>query len=277
MLIVKYLRLLSPWDQPPAPQPSQFADHVAALSEYRALSLLPLALQPMFRPHCSCVFFADVLLEEFRGHQEGADPTPRLVNNVGSIVFRIRNFIAFMVAGHTDLSSLGFFNQTARMRSWHNSLNHAKIVEPTVHMYLKNMAQFLAYVTETPPPTCWLSCSVMVGLNREIKAMIRSVRWRVVMHEVAVKQAEEGHLIPKATLRQCVASAKTVIPEVLGKFLPPLTSQTSAFHTPPNASPFFLTPRLKVTGDRKDQWSFYGHLTACPACICGHRGGLFQT
>ncbi|CAM4684078.1 unnamed protein product [Leuciscus chuanchicus] len=111
----------------------------------------------------------------------------------------------------------------------------------------------------------------MVGLNREIKAMIRSVRWRV-----AVKQAKEGHLIPKVTLRQCVASAKTVIPEVLGKFLPPLTSQTSAFHTPPNASPFFLTTRLKVTGDRKDPWYFYGHLTACLACMYGQRGGVFQ-
>ncbi|CAM4733354.1 unnamed protein product [Leuciscus chuanchicus] len=192
----------------------------------------------------------NLLLEEFRGHQEGADPTPRLVNNVGSKVFRIRNFVAYMAAGQTDLASLAFLNQTARMRSWHNSLNQAKIAEPTVQMYLKNVSQFLAYVTETPPPNCRLSRTVMVGLNREIKSLIRSVRRRVVVHEVAVKQAKDSHLIPKAALRQCVASTKVAIPEILA--------------------------RLKVTSDRKDQWSFYGHLTAYLACIYGHRGGVFQ-
>ncbi|CAM4688133.1 unnamed protein product [Leuciscus chuanchicus] len=155
-----------------------------------------------------------------------------------------------MAVGQPDLASLGFVNDTVRMRSWHNSLKHAKIAEPTIQMYLKNVAQFLAYVTETPPPICRLSCVVMVGLNREKRSLIRSVRRRVVVHEVAVKQAKEGHLIAKATLRQCVASAKSAIPEILA--------------------------RLKVTGDRKAQWSFYGHLTAYLACIYGHRGGVFQ-
>ncbi|CAM4733718.1 unnamed protein product [Leuciscus chuanchicus] len=183
-----------------------------------------------------------------------------------------------MAVGQTDLASLGFINQTARMRSWHNSLDQAKIVEPTIQMYLKNVAQFLAYVAETPPPTCQLSRTVMVGLNREIKSMIRSVRRRVVIHEVAFKQAKESQLIPKATLRQCAASAKIAIPEILGTFLPPLTSQSSAFHTPHNTSPVFphkdqLQRTRKV---RKDQWSFYGHLTAYLASIFGHCDGVFQ-
>ncbi|XP_048014510.1 uncharacterized protein LOC125247288 [Megalobrama amblycephala] len=154
-----------------------------------------------------------------------------------------------MAAGQTDLASLGFLNHTARMWSWHNSLNQAKIAEPTVHHYLKNVAQFLAYVEETPPPTCRLSRTVMVGLNREIKT-IRSVRRKVVMHEVRVKQAKEGRLIAKATLRQCVASAKAAIPDILA--------------------------RLRETANRALHWSFYGHLTAYLACIYGHRGGVFQ-
>ncbi|XP_067307638.1 uncharacterized protein [Pseudorasbora parva] len=36
----------------------------------------------------------NVLIEEFRGHQEAADPGPRLVNNVASKVFRFKNFLA---------------------------------------------------------------------------------------------------------------------------------------------------------------------------------------
>ncbi|XP_067301019.1 uncharacterized protein [Pseudorasbora parva] len=155
-----------------------------------------------------------------------------------------------MAAGQTDLASLGFLNQTARMRSWLNSLNQAKIAEPTIHHYLKNVAQFLAYVAETPPPTSRLSRTVMVGLNREIKNMIRSVRRRVVMHEVKVKQAKEGRLISKTTLRQCLAKAKVAIPKILA--------------------------RLCQSPNRNDQWSFYGHLTAYFACIYGHRSGVFQ-
>ncbi|XP_048010905.1 uncharacterized protein LOC125244732 [Megalobrama amblycephala] len=80
--------------------------------------------------------------------------------------------------------------------------------------------------------------------------MIRSVRWKVDMHEVRVKQAKEGRLIAKATLRQCVASAKAAIPDILA--------------------------HLRETADRALQWSFYGHLTAYLACIYGHRGGVFQ-
>lgn len=100
-------------------------------------------------------------------------------------------------------------------------------------MYLKNVAQFLAYVAETPPPTCRLSRVAMVGLTREMRSLIRSVSRRVVVHEVAVKQAKEGHLIAKATLRRCAAFAKGAIPGILGKFWPPLASQTySAYHTP---------------------------------------------
>ncbi|KAK7149358.1 hypothetical protein R3I94_008870 [Phoxinus phoxinus] len=120
-----------------------------------------------------------------------------------------------MAVGEPDLASLGFINDTARMRSWHNSLNQAKIVEPTIQMYLKNVAQFLAYVAETPPPTSRLSRTAMVGLNREIKLLIRSVRRRVVVHEVVVKQAKECHLNARATLRQCVTSTKDAIPEIL--------------------------------------------------------------
>ncbi|ROL50898.1 hypothetical protein DPX16_3532 [Anabarilius grahami] len=70
------------------------------------------------------------------------------------------------------------------------------------------------------------------------------------MHEVRVKQAKEGRLIAKATLRQCVASAEAAIPDILA--------------------------RLRETADRALQWSFYGHLTAYLACIYGHHGGVFQ-
>lgn len=137
-----------------------------------------------------------------------------------------------MAVGQSNLASMVFLNQTARMRAWLNSLKQAKIAEPTVHHYLKNVSQFLAFVAETPPPTYRLSRTVMFGLQREIKSMIKSVRRNVVMHEVQVKQAKQGRLIPKAMLRQCVTAARAAIPEILGKSLPPVTPLTSSPHAP---------------------------------------------
>ncbi|KAL0152501.1 hypothetical protein M9458_052224 [Cirrhinus mrigala] len=79
---------------------------------------------------------------------------------------------------------------------------------------------------------------------------MRPVRRSVAVHEVAVKQAKEGRLIPKATLRACREAAKKKIPEILDL--------------------------LESGAEKKTQWSFYGHLTAYWASIYGHRSRVFQ-
>ncbi|XP_067284388.1 uncharacterized protein [Pseudorasbora parva] len=214
-----------PQDQPPTHQLEEhpFPDHVTALN---------------------------VLLEEYRGQQEGANPTPKLKNKIGLKVLRIRHFIAYMAVGRSDLASLTFLNQPIRMRSWFNSLTQAIISKPTIHHYLKNVAQFLDYMAETPPPTCHLSKVVLVGIRRQAKIMLKLLQRKVVVQKVAFNPAKEGRLIPKAVLKECRSTAKQRIPEILA--------------------------RLRNSGDKKDQWSFYGHLTAYLACIYGHRSGVFQ-
>ncbi|KAK7149307.1 hypothetical protein R3I94_008821 [Phoxinus phoxinus] len=84
----------------------------------------------------------------------------------------------------------------------------------------------------------------------EATAMEKTLRRKVVVHKVALNQATEGCLIQKAVLKECRSSAKRKIPEILSC--------------------------LRKSGDKKDQWSFYGHLTAYLACIYGHRGEVFQ-
>lgn len=39
---------------------------------------------------------------------------------------------------------------------------------------------------------------------------------------------------------------------------------------------FLCAACLRKSGDKKNQWSFYGHLTAYLACLYGHRGAVFQ-
>lgn len=214
-----------------------------------------------------CFLFADQVIEEFRGHHEGTDPSPKLINNVSSKIFRIKNFVAYLSAGQTDLASMTFINNAAKMQSWILFLRQAKISEPKIHPYLKNVARFLQFVNETPPPTCRLSCFALFGLRREIRSMIHPVRRSMAVHQVAVKQAKEGHLISKATLRACQEAAKKRIPEILSKFSSPLACHSLASHVPLNASLFFCAYCLKTAVEKKDQWSFYGHLTAYWASI----------
>lgn len=74
----------------------------------------------------------------------------KLKNNVALKLYRIKAFIGYMAAGHSDLAKLTFLDQTACQ---------SKIVETTIHHYLKNVVQFLDYIAETLPPTCHLSRS----------------------------------------------------------------------------------------------------------------------
>ncbi|XP_065096456.1 uncharacterized protein [Paramisgurnus dabryanus] len=217
----------------PSPEPStsqeasehlpQYPEHVAALNE---------------------------LLEEYKRHQEGSDPSAKLLNNVASKIYRIKNFIGYMADGKTNLSSFLFLEDTQRVRSWVNFLRRAKITETTIQHYVKNAAQFVDYLSQTPPQTSRLSKKAMVSIQREIRTAIKSMRRKVVVHQVAVKTAKEGRLIPKAELLKCRSKARAAIPEILA--------------------------RLRETISSKDQWSFYGHMTAYLASIFGHRGGVYQ-
>ncbi|XP_073730818.1 uncharacterized protein [Misgurnus anguillicaudatus] len=90
----------------------------------------------------------------------------------------------------------------------------------------------------------------MLGIRREVRALLKGLRRGVVMHQIGVKQAKEGRVIPKAVLRQCLSEAKKRIPEVLDQ--------------------------LENDLQQKTQFSFYGYLTAYYASIYGHRLGFFQ-
>ncbi|KAI7807084.1 hypothetical protein IRJ41_019463, partial [Triplophysa rosa] len=179
---------------------------------------------PYFPEH---VVALNEVMNEYKSHQEGSDPSAKLKNNVASKIFRIKHFLGYMAEGKSSLANLLFLNDTAKIRQWMAKLRSSKITETTIHHYLKNVAQFLDYVAETPPATSRLSKAVLVGIRREVRTLIKGMRRRVVTHEYAVKTAKEGK-------------------------------------------------RLKTTPTSKDQWMFYGHLTAYLATIYGHRGGMFQ-
>ncbi|XP_073711536.1 uncharacterized protein [Misgurnus anguillicaudatus] len=169
---------------------------------------------PQFPDH---VVALNKLLAEFRRHHEGPEPSRKLRDNVTSKIFRIRAFVAYMAEGKSRLATLRFMDDPERMRTWVTNLRASKMTETTLNHYLNNVAQFLDYIHETPPPTSRLSKKSMLGIRREVRALLKGLRRGVVMHQIGVKQAKEGRVIPKAVLRQCLSEAKKRIPEVLGR------------------------------------------------------------
>ncbi|XP_073729769.1 uncharacterized protein [Misgurnus anguillicaudatus] len=203
--------------------PAHFPDHVAVLNE---------------------------LLESYRRHQEGLALSGKLKENVSGKVFRIRSFVAHMAEGQARLQTLAFLDDPERIRRWGGNLGRSKITATTVNHYLKNVAQFLDFLAETPPKTCRLSKNAMTRVGREVRLLLRSMKRPVTMHQMEVKEVKEGQLISKQVLRCCNAEAKKANPRILDKLEKDLCQKT--------------------------QYSFYGHLTAFFASIYGHRCGVFQ-
>ncbi|XP_073785907.1 uncharacterized protein [Danio rerio] len=182
----------------------------------------PEALEPTAYPFPDHVPALNLLLGEFKGYQLGSEPTARLRNNVTSKLGRIKAFLGYMARGTAEPGNFLFLNQPARIRAWAALLGQTHMAEPTRQHYLKNVGQFLDYLSETPPAACQLSSTALVLIRREVRALIRGIRRRVVVHEVRTKQAKESRLIPKASLVRCHRTAGRKIPALLGKqALPP--------------------------------------------------------
>lgn len=55
-----------------------------------------------------------------------------------------------------------------------------------------------------------------VRIRGELRALLKSLKWKVTMHQIEVKQAKEGWLIPRDVLHSCRVEAKMGIPWILG-------------------------------------------------------------
>lgn len=71
-----------------------------------------------------------------------------------------------MAKGHPDPASLLFLNQIVQIWAWSTLLGHMPMAQPTRQHKLKNVAQFLDNLLETPWATCCLSSTDPVVKNR---------------------------------------------------------------------------------------------------------------
>ncbi|KAL1249391.1 hypothetical protein QQF64_020396 [Cirrhinus molitorella] len=153
-------------EKPKEKSPPHYPDHVAVLNE---------------------------IVEGYRRHLLGPEPTRKIKENVGAHVYRIKKCIAYMSEGKSKLADFCFLNETAK-----------------IHI-------FIHYIAEAPPPSCHLS------KNRPDRTLPRDVKSPqvlkrgVALHQISVKAKKESHIILKSTLLQCRKKAAQAIPELLIK------------------------------------------------------------
>ncbi|XP_041840379.1 uncharacterized protein LOC121639285 [Melanotaenia boesemani] len=189
-------------------------------------------------------------LDTYRDFHAGLNPTRKVLENAKSKVSRVKTFIFYMAHGHSRLCDWLFLDDMARIRGWVRSLvRGAKMKVTTAEFYLKNVANFVKFVSETPPRTSRLTKVQIFSLQREIRMCIKNLQRELVVHKMSVKRQKVGKLPLREDLKACLTRGRQRIPELLDD--------------------------LEEEYSTRDRFLLYGFLTAYWSCLYGHRPGVY--
>ncbi|PWA32959.1 hypothetical protein CCH79_00020958 [Gambusia affinis] len=195
-------------------------------------------------PPCICSYLA-----EYRVHLVGALPNAKHVENCGSKMTRLRIFLTHLSEGKSELESWQFMDDLRRIMAWPGRLKELGKAVTTIKVYLVNVAQFLAYFSDTPPPECTLSRAQMVRAVRAVKAASSQISTSVVLRQIRVKEVKERRMVTARLLHRCRTSARRKIPRLLQKL---------------EAKPCAVELRHR----------FYGYFVLYVTALYGHRPGV---
>ncbi|XP_034076585.1 uncharacterized protein LOC117549094 [Gymnodraco acuticeps] len=189
-------------------------------------------------------------LQGYREHYECIDPTVRLQENAVSKISRVKSFLTFMAHGFKRLSDWLFMRDLKRIRGWSRSLITSSLQVTTSDFYIKNIAHFVKYMSATPCKGSRLNQNDMTLITRELGAILKSLRKKVVIHQMQVKRDKMEGLPSHKDIIACLTAANTLIPQLLDVMASNPTTAT----------------RLLL----------YGYLTLHWSCIYGHRPGVYS-
>ncbi|XP_034055401.1 uncharacterized protein LOC117535148 [Gymnodraco acuticeps] len=189
-------------------------------------------------------------LQGYRDHYEGIDPTVRLQENAVSKISRVKSFLSFMAHGFNRLSDWLFLRDLKRIRGWSRSLIKSSLQVTTSEFYIKNISHFLKYMADTPCKGSRLNQNDKIVIKREVIAILKSLRKKVLIHQMQVKRDKMEGLPSHKDIMACLTAAKTRIPQLLDVMA----------SNPTTANRILL----------------YGYMTLHWSCIYGHRPGVYS-
>ncbi|XP_029281733.1 uncharacterized protein LOC115003935 [Cottoperca gobio] len=188
-------------------------------------------------------------LESFGRVHEGTNPTRKMIENARSKVSRVKAFLMYMGNKHPRLSDWMFLNNAGKLKMWCDKLLKTMKVT-TVEFYLKNNLQFLTFMQQTPPRSSRLTKANMVGVVRDMKVALKSLKRLVVVHQMAVKRTKYSELPGGDAIASFVDGATLKIPQLLDELEEEYTTNL----------------RFRLYGFMCGYWS----------CVFGHRPGVYS-
>ncbi|XP_071058067.1 uncharacterized protein [Pseudochaenichthys georgianus] len=189
-------------------------------------------------------------LQGYREHYAGIDPPVRLQENTVSKLSRVKSFLSFMAHGFNRLSDWLFLRDLKRIRGWSRSLMKSSLQVTTSDFYIKNISHFLKYMADTPCKGSRLSQTDMILIKREVVAILKSLKRKVLIHQMQVKRDKMEGLPSHNDLMTCLTSTTTRIPQLLDVMASNPTTATRTL--------------------------LYGYMTLHWSCIYGHRPGVYS-
>nr|XP_033948876.1 uncharacterized protein LOC117453948 [Pseudochaenichthys georgianus] len=190
-------------------------------------------------------YITEEYLQGYREHYEGIDPTVSLQENAVSKISRVKSFLTFMAHGFKRLSDWLFKRDL--IRGWSRSPIKSSLQVTTSDFYIKNIAHFVKYMSCKGSR---LNQNDMTVKKRELVAILKSLRKKVVIHQMQVKRVKMEGLPSHKDIIACLTAATTRIPQLLDVMASNPTTAT----------------RLLL----------YGYLTLHWSCIYGHRPGVYS-
>ncbi|KAG7506554.1 hypothetical protein JOB18_008867 [Solea senegalensis] len=144
------------------------------------------------------------LVEEFRGHTEGANPSRKTSENAKQRAKHVRDFLEYMADSSIPNVGLIFLSNHARIRSFVAVLQGKGFKPPTQRNYLMDAVAFMKYLSNMAPPSVRLGTKKINAILVELRARIRDIGRDVVRHQLSVRRSKSVKLEKHPEDRACL-------------------------------------------------------------------------
>ncbi|XP_026010614.1 uncharacterized protein LOC113013696 isoform X19 [Astatotilapia calliptera] len=191
------------------------------------------------------------LVEEFRVHAEGVNPSRKIRDNAKQRATHVIHFLEFMADPAIPNVDLLFLRNHGKVRELWSFLAHlqAKGFKPTTQRaYLMDAIAFMKYILNMSPPQVRLGKKRFNALLVELRARYRDVGREVVVHQLNVWRSKSNRLVQAEKHALLIEEAPQKIAAALAEDPAEDTLQSRALTT--NAIATYAANKRKRREDR---------------------------
>ncbi|XP_078032268.1 uncharacterized protein LOC117263495 [Epinephelus lanceolatus] len=135
------------------------------------------------------------LVEEFRGHTEGANPGRKTSENAKQRAKHVVDFLEYMADSAIPNVDLLFLSNHARIHGFVAVLQEKGFKPTTQRCYLMDAVAFMKYISNMAPPSVRLGTKNINAILVELRARIRDIGRDVVGHQLSVRRSKSERLV----------------------------------------------------------------------------------